>query len=158
MAPLGEVKGHWQMFECYTFPCPAFVYFNIHTTHCGRNTTLMTYSVLNFVDNLEINEVSMVFMNISKEDGYTHPITLPDKQPHYHNFIISCRESPRAYVAKFYGRLRLICSVLRASKFAVLKLIEIVILWVYYTIPFGFGFFRHFWDIFFSTFSTTFFG
>ena len=56
------------------------------------------------------------------------------------------------HVAKFYGRLRLICSVLRASKFAVLKLIEIVILWVYYTIPFGFSFFRHFWDIIFQPF------
>ena len=43
-------------------------------------------------------------------------------------------------------------SVLRASKFAVLKLIEIVILWVYYTIPFGFSFFRHFWDIIFQPF------
>ena len=48
-------------------------------------------------------------------------------------------ESPRAHVAKFYGRLRLICIVLRASKFSVLKLIEIVILWVYYTIPLGFS-------------------
>ena len=36
----------------------------------------------------------------------------------------------------FYGRLRLIRSVLRASKISVLKLIGIVILWVYYTIPF----------------------
>ena len=34
-------------------------------------------------------------------------------------------------------------------KFAVFKLIEIVILWVYYTIPFGVNFFRHFWDIIF---------
>ena len=42
--------------------------------------------------------------------------------------------SPRAHVAKFYVRLQLIRSVLRASKFSVLKLIEIVILWVYYTI------------------------
>ena len=50
-----------------------------------------------------------------------------------------------AHVAKFYGRLRLIRSVLRASKFSVSKLIEIVILWVYYTIPFGFSLFRHFW-------------
>ena len=56
------------------------------------------------------------------------------------------KESPRAHVAKFYGRLRLICSVLRASNLAVLKLIEIVILWVYYSIPFRFSFFRHFWD------------
>ena len=47
-------------------------------------------------------------------------------------------ESPRAHVAKFYGRLRLIRIILRASKFAVLKFIEIVILWVYYTIPLGF--------------------
>ena len=39
-----------------------------------------------------------------------------------------------------------------ASKFAVLKLIEIVILWVYYAIPFGFSFFRHFWDIIFQPF------
>ena len=41
------------------------------------------------------------------------------------------RESPRAHVAKFYGRRRLIRKVLRASKFSALKLIEIVILWVY---------------------------
>ena len=32
------------------------------------------------------------------------------------------RESPRAHVAKLYGRLRLIRSVLRASKFFVLKI------------------------------------
>ena len=53
-------------------------------------------------------------------------------------------ESLRAHVAKFYVRFRLIRSVLRASKFFLLKLIEIVILWVYYTIPFGFILFRHF--------------
>ena len=47
-------------------------------------------------------------------------------------------------------RVSLICSVLRASKFSVLKLIEIVISWVYYTIPFGFSFFRHFWGIIFQ--------
>ena len=52
-----------------------------------------------------------------------------------------------AHVAKFYSRLRLIRSVLRASKFSVLKFTEIVILWVYYTIPFGFSLFLHFWGI-----------
>ena len=52
-------------------------------------------------------------------------------------------------VAKSYSRLRLICSVLRASKFSVLKLAEIVMLWVYYTIPFGFSLFWHFWEFFF---------
>ena len=31
-------------------------------------------------------------------------------------------------------------------------LVEIVILWVYFTIPFGFSFFRHFWDIIFQPF------
>ena len=46
----------------------------------------------------------------------------------------------------------LICSVSRVSKFAVLKLIEIVILRVDYTIPFGFSFFRQFWDIIFQLF------
>ena len=51
------------------------------------------------------------------------------------------KESPRAHVAKFYSRLRLICSVWRASKFSVLKLTEIVILWVYDTIPCGFNLF-----------------
>ena len=55
------------------------------------------------------------------------------------------KESPRAHVAKFYGRLRLVRSVLRASKFSVLKLTEIVILWVYYTIPFCFSLFGTFW-------------
>ena len=39
----------------------------------------------------------------------------------------------------------LIRSVVRASKFSVLKLIEIVILWVYDTIPFGFSLIWHFW-------------
>ena len=41
------------------------------------------------------------------------------------------RVSPRAHVAKFYVRLQLIRSVLRASKFSVVKFIEIVILWIY---------------------------
>ena len=52
-------------------------------------------------------------------------------------------ESPRAHVAKFYCRLRLIRSVWRASNFSVFKLIEIVILWVYDTILFGFSLFWH---------------
>ena len=42
--------------------------------------------------------------------------------------------------------LTLIC------KLPVLKLIEIVILWVYYTIPFDLSFFRHFWVIVFQLF------
>ena len=53
-------------------------------------------------------------------------------------------EFARALVAKFYGRLRLIRSVLRVSTFSVLILIEIVILWDFYTIPFGLSLFRHF--------------
>ena len=44
------------------------------------------------------------------------------------------RVSPKAHVAKFYVRLHLIRSVLRASKFSVLKFIEIVILWIYYMV------------------------
>ena len=44
------------------------------------------------------------------------------------------RESPRAHVAEFYGLLPLILSVLREyQNFPWFKLIEIVILWVYYT-------------------------
>ena len=58
-------------------------------------------------------------------------------------------------VAKFYGRLRLVRSVLRASKFSVLKLTEIVILLVYYTIPFGFSLFL---ALFGHHFSNTLFG
>ena len=50
------------------------------------------------------------------------------------NYLVSVtaggQESTRAHVAKFYGRLQLIRSVLRASIFRVLKSIEIVILWV----------------------------
>ena len=53
----------------------------------------------------------------------------------------------RAHIAKFYGRLRLIRSVLIASKFSVLTFTEILILWIYYTIPFGFSLFWHFWGI-----------
>ena len=66
-------------------------------------------------------------------------------------------ESPRAHVAKFYDRLRLIRSVWRASKIPVLKLIEIVTFWAYYTTPFGFSLFWHFWAILFSSFETTLF-
>ena len=60
------------------------------------------------------------------------------------------RESPRAHVAKFYDRVRLIRNVLRASKFFAIKLIGIVILWIYYTIPFGFSLFWHFRAIIFN--------
>ena len=63
---------------------------------------------------------------------------------------VTARESPRAHVAKFYGQLRLIRSVLRGSKFSALKLIDIIILWVYYTIPFGFRVVRHFWASLFN--------
>ena len=72
------------------------------------------------------------------------------------NYLVSVTasgpESPRAraHVPKSYGRLRLIRSVSRISKFSVLELTEIVILWVYYTIPFG-SLFRYFWHHF-STF------
>ena len=63
------------------------------------------------------------------------------------------KESPRAHVAKFYGRLWLICSVFIASKFSDLKLIEIVILWVYNTIPFSFSLVRLFSGIDFHLFN-----
>ena len=59
------------------------------------------------------------------------------------------KESPRAHVAKFFGRFWLIRSVLEHQNFPCSKLIEIVILWVYYTIPFGFSLLRYFWDIVF---------
>ena len=58
---------------------------------------------------------------------------------------------PRAHLAKFYGRLRSIRSVWRASNFS---LIKIVILWVYYNIPFRFSLFWHFWSFLFN-FGTT---
>ena len=43
----------------------------------------------------------------------------------YFNYLVSVTAGGpgRAHVAKFYGRLRLIRGVLRASKFSVLKLI-----------------------------------
>ena len=63
------------------------------------------------------------------------------------------RVSPRAHVAKFYYRLQLICSVLRASKFSVLKFIEIAIfLDLLHGIPLGFIFFWYFCDISFQLF------
>ena len=46
--------------------------------------------------------------------------------------------SPRLYVAKFYGRLWLIPSAWEHKHFLVVNLSRIIILWVYYTIPFGF--------------------
>ena len=63
------------------------------------------------------------------------------------------KESPLAHVAKFYSRLRLMWSVLRASKLSVLKLIEIVISWVYYTILLAWASFGTFWPLFFNFFN-----
>ena len=65
---------------------------------------------------------------------------------------LETKESPRAHVVKLYGRLRLIRRVLRASNISVIKLTEIVVLWVYYTIPFGFGLIWHISGLHFSTF------
>ena len=62
------------------------------------------------------------------------------------------RESQKAYIAKFYGQLQLIRSILGHQNFPRLKLIEIVILWVYYTTPLSFSLFSHFWDIAFQLF------
>ena len=59
-------------------------------------------------------------------------------------YSYEAEKSPRARVAKFYGRLRLIRKDLRASNFPCLQFIEIVILWVYNKIPFGFTLFWHF--------------
>ena len=61
-------------------------------------------------------------------------------------------ESTRTHVAKFYGRLRSIRSVLGASNFSELELSDIIILRVNYTILFGFSLFRHFWGITFHLF------
>ena len=60
--------------------------------------------------------------------------------------------SPRIPLGPFsiLLRLRLVRSVLRASNFPCLKFIEIAILWVYYTIPFGFTLFGHFWAYIFN--------
>ena len=60
------------------------------------------------------------------------------------------RESLRAHIGKFYSRLWLIRSVLRASTFSVITFIEIVIVRVYYTIPFGFNLFWNFRGITFQ--------
>ena len=49
-------------------------------------------------------------------------------------------------MSHIYGRLWLIRSV----KYSVFKLTKIVILWVYYTIPFGFSMFWHIWGITFQ--------
>ena len=77
------------------------------------------------------------------------PRAKPDKSLFEFQLLGEChcwwtKESPRAHVAKFYGQLRLIRSVFRASKFLCEKFIVIVILWVYYTIHFGFTLFWHF--------------
>ena len=75
---------------------------------------------------------------------------------HNHPFIrspyskVGSFEIAKIKIAKIYGRLWLIRSVLRASKLSVLKLIEIVIMWVYYAIPFDFSLFLHFWTNIFN--------
>ena len=73
----------------------------------------------------------------------------------YFNYLVSVTaggpRNPRGHMEPFYGRLRLVRSVLRASKFSVSKLTENAILWVYYTIHFGFSlFFGTFWVLLFN--------
>ena len=72
-------------------------------------------------------------------------------------FYFNYFHSPRAHVTKFIGRLRFIHSGLRASKFTVIELIEIIILWVYYTITFGFSLFLVLLAHYFPTLETTFY-
>ena len=62
------------------------------------------------------------FIYLAFTHHFTHLVSVTAGGPEF---------SPRAHVAKFYVRLHLIRSVLRASKFSVLKFIEIVILWIY---------------------------
>ena len=61
------------------------------------------------------------------------------------------QSSPRGHISKFYVWLQLIRSVLRASKFSVLKFIPIVIFRIYYMASiFGFSFFWYFCGISFQ--------
>ena len=64
----------------------------------------------------------------------------------YFNHLVSV-------TAEFYGRLQLICSVLRASTFSVLKFIEIVIFGVYSPSLLASVCFGTFFDISFQLFS-----
>ena len=66
------------------------------------------------------------------------------------------RESLRTHAAKFYGRLQLIRSVLRASIFSVLKFIQIVIFGVCSLSLFGFSLFGHFGISLFNFLATLF--
>ena len=75
---------------------------------------------------------------------------------HTDTFVLNDKE---AIKIKYYNTLTLpihllllIRSVLRASKFSVLDLIEIEISWIYYTAPFGFGLFQQFLGISFQLF------
>ena len=113
--------------------------------------------ICNGVDSIAFTRSTYVRGSVTtgQTDTHTHRQT-PDK------VIPMCRYASQAtqsdpYVPLCFAgdtkiRPRFICSVLRASKFSVFKLIEIVILWVYYTIFFGFSFVRHFLDITFQLF------
>ena len=97
-----------------------------------------------------VTEISSHCYNImiqNRRFGHTAPPTLPAYKKNQFSIM---KKDLMTHVAKFYGRLRLIRSVLRASNFPCLKFLEIVILWVYYTIPFGFTLFGHFWAYIFN--------
>ena len=59
----------------------------------------------------------------------------------YRNTVEKYHEN-HIYIAKRFESIKIFC----------VKLIEIVILWVYYTISFSFSLFRHFWGITFQLF------
>ena len=77
--------------------------------------------------------ISILLLNV---ETVTDRILIYLACTHHCNHLVSVTAGgpefpPRAHVAKFYVRLQLIRSALRASKFSVLKFIEIVILRVY---------------------------
>ena len=76
-----------------------------------------------------------------------YPLILLWKIPYL--MVFSAGSSQLLHISKIK---KLCCSNLSASTFPKLKLIKIVILWVYYTIPFDFSLFRHFWSITFHLF------
>ena len=96
-----------------------------------------------------------MYQNITSRLSYSNSRSFPQRvrklQPCQHvNIVFSIMNTLFMQYTTSNALKHLTDLGLRASKFSVLKLFEIIILRVYYTIPFGFSLIRHVLDISFQ--------
>ena len=107
------------------------------------------YSIKREVKDMTESNTSALNLPLSIERDSQFHTSIYDKRADF-NFHIFHPRVPMAHAVNFYDRLRLIRDVMKKLKLSVLKLIEIVMLSVYYITSFGFSLYWPFLDISFQ--------